>query len=101
MTKSISKFIAISLFFAVFGMTFSILFQAMAYWDSHTIMWYWIGAILSYVFATISLFILLLIYLKTKNYTPMQQIIIPLNIVFILVTILWTTFIIIAGQSGI
>ncbi|MGE6349344.1 DUF3902 family protein [Bacillus mycoides] len=99
--KSILKSIVISLLFAILGMVFSILFQFMAYWGSSTMIWYWIGAIMAYLFATISLITLIRLYRRTQQYTLSYKLVILLNIAIILGTILWTTFIIIAWKSGI
>ncbi|WP_412839344.1 DUF3902 family protein [Bacillus paranthracis] len=98
--KSVSKSIVISLLFAILGMIFSVLFQSMAYWGSNTMVWYWVGAVLAYLLTTISLITLILIYRRTQQYTTSHKFLILLNIALILGTILWTTFIIIAWQSG-
>ncbi|PGQ07025.1 hypothetical protein COA08_19165 [Bacillus cereus] len=95
------KSIVISLFFAILGMIFSILFQFMAYWGSNTMIWYWIGAVMAYLFTTISFITLILLYRGTKQYTASLKFLILLNIAIILGTIFWTTFIIIAWKSGI
>ena len=67
--KSVSKAIVISLFFAILGMVFGITFQSMAYWGSNTMVWYWVGAVLAYLFTIISLITLILIYRRTPQYT--------------------------------
>ncbi|MFC9416084.1 DUF3902 family protein [Bacillus mobilis] len=99
--KSVSKAIVISLFFAILGMVFGIIFQSMAYWGSNTMVWYWVGAVLAYLFTIISLITLIRIYRRTPQYTMAYKFLILLNIVLVLGTILWTTFIIIAWKSGI
>lgn len=98
--KTVSKSIVISLFWAILGIIFSMLFQSMAYWGSNTMIWYWVGAILAYTFTAISFVSLLFLYRQNQNYTKSQKFLILLNIALILGTILWTTFIIIAWQSG-
>ncbi|WP_026678801.1 hypothetical protein [Fictibacillus gelatini] len=41
-----------SLLASVVGFIFSLSFQSMAYWDHEvTMLWYWVGAILSYIFS--------------------------------------------------
>jgi hypothetical protein len=84
---------------SIIGIVFGMKFQYMAYWGSGYpvgMMWFWIGAFLSYVF---SLTAILLVLFKTKfNFVGnASKIIISL---ITIANILWTTFVIIAGLSG-
>jgi hypothetical protein len=90
---------------AVLGFFFSLIFQDMAYWGgvqkgvANTLVYYWIGAVLSYVFSILSV-ILMCIKNKRDIGEPINYTLMFVSILLIIATILWTTFIIIAGQSG-
>jgi hypothetical protein len=84
-----------SLVFSIIGVIFSIMFQWMAYWGgSFTWIGFWIGAILSYFFSLSSIVCMFI------NRGKLHFEIVTINIVLISATMLWTTFIIIAWQSG-
>lgn len=70
----------------------------MAYLGQNTMTWYYLGAALSYIFAFIAIFFL--VYLKIKNKNIKNYALIYIDIFFILTTLVWSTFIIIAWQSG-
>lgn len=96
-----SNTILISLFFSIVGFIFSLKFQAMAYLGENTMTWYYLGAALSYIFAFIAIFFL--VYLKIKNMNIKNNnyaLLIYIDILLILATFIWSTFIIIAWQSG-
>jgi hypothetical protein len=82
----------LSLVFFILGVYFSGEFQAMAYW-TQGLLWYWIGAFLSYLFL---IFTILTIFLKSKSGIILRII----STVLVVMVASWTTFVIIAGQSG-
>jgi hypothetical protein len=87
-----------SLFFIIIGLIFSIKFQSFA-WGRTSLTLYWIGCSLAYFFSLLS--IANLIYVrKTTVFDNLNTTITIITIIFILITLFWTTFIIIAGQSG-
>ncbi|SIQ33669.1 hypothetical protein SAMN05216239_0954 [Bacillus amyloliquefaciens] len=63
-------------------------------------LWYWVGAILSYLFAAGSMVTLILNKNKDSILTISCLILMIVTVMLILVTTFWTTFIIIAWQSG-
>jgi len=80
---------------AFIGVVFSMMFQGMAYWGgSFTLVGFWVGAILSYFFSLSSIVCMFL------NKNKLHILLVVINIVLISVTMLWTTFILIAWQSG-
>ncbi|WP_051263184.1 hypothetical protein [Tuberibacillus calidus] len=89
----------LSLILAAAGFGFSIEFQGMAYLGNSgekTMQWYWLGAILSYVLCFISIGTL---YLKV-NKSRLDDLLKIISSVFIIVSFIWTTFIIFAWNSG-
>jgi hypothetical protein len=82
----------LSLVFFVLGVYFSGEFQAMAYW-TQGLLWYWIGAFLSYLFLILAI---LTIFFKSKSGINLRII----SSVLVVMVACWTTFVIIAGQSG-
>lgn len=85
-----------SLILAVFGCIFSIFFQSMAYWGpggSFTWTGFWVGAILCYL-CSISSIVCMFFNRGENNLLGL------LSFVLILASTFWTTFIIIAWQSG-
>ncbi|MGE8207504.1 hypothetical protein ACQKP0_23810 [Heyndrickxia sp. NPDC080065] len=96
---NISGYSIYSLLCAIIGFTFSMLFQSMAYWGNETMLWYWVGAVLSYLFSLISITFILFFNIKeTPNF--ISVLLLFISVLFIFATIFWTTFIIIAWQSG-
>lgn len=94
---NINKWEIISLVLAIIGVTFSMMFQGMAYWGpggSLTWIGFWVGAILSYFFSLSSIACMFL------NKDKLHTLMVTINIILISATMLWTTFIIIAWQSG-
>ncbi|QED48036.1 hypothetical protein [Cytobacillus dafuensis] len=97
--KKISNY---SFILSIIGIVFGMIFQTMAYWgSSYTVgmMWFWIGAFLSYAFSLTAIF---LMFLKTKE-LKLSIVDIVMRIIFIIISfanIVWTTFVIIAGLSG-
>ncbi|WP_245959298.1 hypothetical protein [Neobacillus piezotolerans] len=85
----------ISFILTVVGLIFSIKFQSMAYWGpggTFTWTWYWVGAFLSYF--------CLLMSIVCMNKAKNNIVLTAFNLIIILPSLLWTTFIIIAWQSG-
>lgn len=83
----------------VFYLSFA--FQAMAYW-SDGLTWYWIGAVFTYLAGLLGAMFAFLSLIKRGGEKPISVIIL-LNVVsFIALGLgfVWTTFVIIAGQSG-
>ncbi len=50
----------VSFLLALSGFIFSIYMQSMAYWSNDSMLWYWVGAVLSYLFAAGSMVTLIL-----------------------------------------
>ncbi|RCX35114.1 hypothetical protein DEU43_10196 [Bacillus amyloliquefaciens] len=90
----------VSFLLALSGFIFSIYMQPMAYWSNDSILWYWVGAVLSYLFAAGSMVTLILNKNKDSILTISCLILMIVTVMLILVTTFWTTFIIIAWQSG-
>ncbi len=90
----------VSFLLALSGFIFSIYMQSMAYWSNDSMLWYWVGAVLSYLFATGSMVTLILNKNKDSILTISCLILMIVTVMLILVTTFWTTFIIIAWQSG-
>ncbi len=63
-------------------------------------LWYWVGAVLSYLFAAGSVVTLILNKNKDSILTISCLFLMIVTVMLILVTTFWTTFIIIAWQSG-
>jgi len=88
---------------AIIGFFFSVKFQSMAYLGSNgtlSMKWFWLGAVLSYIFSILA--IVFLVLYKKNNIKP-NYIYISLkvvSIILIVVSMIWTTFIIIAWNSG-
>ncbi|MCQ2010405.1 hypothetical protein NOM01_10305 [Sporolactobacillus sp. STSJ-5] len=83
---------------------FGYAFQEMAYWTKNSMFWYWFGAVLAYLFSAAAItFIIIDITIK-RNLGTIERVIDGLvmggGLLVIILTILWTTFIIIAWQSG-
>ncbi|MFK9093485.1 hypothetical protein [Bacillus salipaludis] len=100
--KDFKRFGIYSFILSIIGIVFGMKFQYMAYWGSiytvHVI-WFWIGAFLSYGFSLTALFF---VFFKAKS-IKLSIVVIVMRIFVILITvanILWTTFVIIAGLSG-
>lgn len=86
--------------FSLIGFIFSMMFQSMAYWGADgtlTMEWYWVGAILSYFCSIISI---ILMSFKGKNLRMGEKVLHLISTIIIILSLLWTTFIIIAWQSG-
>lgn len=80
---------------------FSYVFQVMAYWGKG-LTWYWIGVVFTYL---IGLFGVMFIILSSKKRDGGKENSFPkllraLSISALVVGFLWTTFVIIAGMSG-
>ncbi|MEE4534917.1 DUF3902 family protein [Bacillus velezensis] len=90
----------VSFLLALSGFIFSIYMQSMAYWSNDSMLWYWGGAVLSYLFAAGSVVTLILNKNKDSILTISCLILMIVTVMLILVTTFWTTFIIIAWQSG-
>ncbi|AEB23822.1 MULTISPECIES: DUF3902 family protein [Bacillus] len=90
----------VSLVLALIGFIFSIYMQSMAYWSNDSMLWYWIGAILSYIFAAGAAVTLILNKNKDSVLSISCLILMIVTVMLFLVTIFWTTFIMIAWQSA-
>lgn len=76
----------------------SMLFQTMAYWGNN-LTWYWLGVILTYSLFFMGVAFLAVIF--TKKNKPYNLLVLSLfSMVLLILGFLWTTFIIIAGMSG-
>lgn len=90
---------------AAIGFYFSAIFQDMAYWGvvhkgvPATLVWYWVGAALSFGFSLLSLF-LIFRNSKAENASLLYSYLKFISSVMIVLSLAWTTFVIIAGQSG-
>lgn len=92
----------ISFVLLLVSIVFSLNFEHMAYWNVGAIdgmIWFWIGAFLSYTFSLLAVF---WVFFKTKPCRISGVVALRLTIIFLLATgnILWTTFVILAGLSG-
>ncbi|MBF4502170.1 hypothetical protein IRY55_12445 [Savagea sp. SN6] len=98
------SFVFLSLLCAIGVFLMSSAFQSMAYWGNDST-WYWVGVVLTYFLGLIGIvFLVLAIKRKTiENREPAFGMSIFRIVTFILLIcgLLWTTFIIIAGNSGI
>lgn len=76
----------------------------MAYWSKNSMIWYWVGAVISYAFSAITLILVLIHHLIDKKSIKHANMIILfvqiIGVIACFVNILLTTFIIIAWQSG-
>ena len=103
--KTITNLTYSPLGMACFGFFFSLSFQDMGFWGGVkkgvpiTLLWYWVGAVLSYSFTLLSI-ILICIKIINKKVNKEDYVWILPSAIFIFATVTWTTFIIIAGQSG-
>lgn len=50
--------VPIPLITSIIGFIFSMLFQDMAYWSDESMLWYWVGASLSYTFSILAIILL-------------------------------------------
>lgn len=90
-----------SLIFAIIGVVFGSVFQSMAYWDNQkTMLWYWIGAILGYIFSILAIYFLISLKSKSIKTTNIDFAFILISILLILGNILWITFVIIAWHPN-
>jgi len=80
------------------GASFSSGFQQMAYW-SPKVFWYWAGAGIAYMSTAAAL--ILIVYLnKSKKEGGLVRSTKLIGIIICSLILLWTTFVMIAGQSG-
>ena len=102
--KSQRFYVLVSLLCAVSMFVMSNVFQSMAYWGEG-LTWYWVGVSFTYLIWLIG--IVLLVLARTRKTTAKGKLIVGLPIMGIATFILlicgclWTTFVIIAGLSGI
>jgi uncharacterized membrane protein len=85
---------------SVLSLTFSLMFQRMAYWGQNgslSMTWYWAGATLSYLF---SISAVLILPKKNKKIVKPEFFLRILTLVIIIISLLLTTVIIIAWKSG-
>lgn len=91
---------------AIIGFIFSLKFQDMAYWERNetrvvgtfSIAWFWIGVSLTYACTITSI---ILVFLQTKNIQrgTMSNVLRSINLLIVTITLIWTTFVVIAGSS--
>ncbi|MED3649744.1 hypothetical protein [Heyndrickxia sporothermodurans] len=93
------------LLFSIIGFIFSLRFELMAYWG-HNMMWYWVGACVSYIFSILAIVYTLLTGIKLTKIDTMNSklsftyLITSLISIFIaMVAIILTTFIICVWQT--
>ncbi len=100
--KEFLTFVSLLCAIGVFGMSSA--FQSMAYWGNDCT-WYWIGVVLTYFLGWVGIvFLVFASKRKTKINGESKSSLSMFGIITSLVLIssfLWTTFIIIAGMSGI
>ena len=99
--KKIRYLSLFSLLFAIIGMFLGTKFQIMAYLGSSRaigMMWYWVGVFFSYS-CTILAFVLMFIKTKSIKLSGIDIGLRAIGSTFIVINLLWTTFVIIAGLS--
>lgn len=78
-------------------------FQSMDY-NSNSMFWYWVGAVLSYLFSVAAILFIIIDIATKRNLGKIEHVIDGLvmggGILVTILNILWTTFVIIAWQSG-
>jgi hypothetical protein len=89
----------IAMLSAIVGFFFSLQFQSMFHWGGKSFVWFYAGAGLSYIFAVTSI-ILMVRSFKTNGAKEIDIIFHLISSLLVGATLLWTTFIIIAWQSG-
>ncbi|WP_091277123.1 hypothetical protein [Alteribacillus persepolensis] len=79
----------------------SILFQDMAYWGKG-LTWYWVGVVFAYLIGLLGVIFIILSLKKRKSYkeTLFPVLLRTLSGGTLVIGFLWTTFVIIAGMSG-
>ena len=84
---------------SIIGFIFSNKFQDMAYWwgAPKSLLYYWVGAGLSYAFSVAAI---LVIFIRSFNFGWLVVGIRVIGVGISIISILWTTFVIIAWQSG-
>ena len=79
----------------------SIKFQEMAYWGNN-LTWYWVGVTITYILFFTGMILLKLVFTrKSEVHTVLKISTGVFSGIFLILGILWTTFIVIAGMSGI
>ncbi|MBB2480769.1 hypothetical protein H5P36_11235 [Bacillus sp. APMAM] len=97
---------ALTFIFSTIGIIFSMLFQDMAYWGKDTMVWYNVGAIMSYVSSILALIFLVFLVIRIAHLHHKKFAFLFNNFIMIcsgfliFASLLWTTFIIIAWKSG-
>lgn len=100
--NNLKKISIFSFILSIIGLVFGIKLQYMAYWGSSftiRMIWFSIGAFLSYAFSLTAIF---MVFFKLKN-LKLSIVDFSLRIISFLIVmanLLWTTFVIIAGLSG-
>lgn len=98
--KTNQFYIVLSLICAICVFPMSTLFQTMAYWGNNLI-WYWVGVVLTYAIWLIGVtFIFLIFTKKSGDYNVLVASLSIVSGILLVLGFLWTTFIIIAGMSG-
>lgn len=78
----------------------SILFQKMAYWGSG-LLWYWIGIGLTYTVWLVGIILWIKGFTnKNGSYSFLIVSLITLIMILLILSFLWTTFVIVFGLSG-
>ncbi|PKR84191.1 hypothetical protein [Heyndrickxia camelliae] len=97
---------ALPLTFSIIAFIFIMLFQDMAYWGKDTMVWYNVGAGISYVSSLLATFFLVFLVIRIEHLHCRKVAFLFNNLIMIcsgfliFASLLWTTFIIIAWQSG-
>lgn len=93
-------FIILSFLCAISAYPMSMIFQSMAYWGTGMI-WYWIGVVITYSILLVGVYLSFKVPIKNNDKISLLRLGIRIILSTSLVLgFLWTTFIIIAGKSG-
>lgn len=93
-------FFFLSLICSISVFYLSILFQKMAYWGNG-LFWFWIGVGFTYTVWLVGLILWIKVFTyKDSSYSFLVVSLAILTIILLIVSFLWTTFVIIFGLSG-
>ncbi|MDN3953789.1 hypothetical protein [Sporolactobacillus laevolacticus] len=86
----------------IIGCFFGYYFQIMAYWSPKTLLWLWVGVALSYLFSLLALILIIARIFSghVKHETITDGPILLIGAIVAIMNILSTTFLLIAGLSG-
>ncbi|QCI86600.1 hypothetical protein FE258_07835 [Vagococcus zengguangii] len=74
----------------------SIKFQEMSYWGEG-LTWFWVGVALTYITWLTGFILLIYTFVRTRTSNISVKLLVS---ILLLITFLWTTFVIIGGLSG-